>query len=117
MEAKATHARMILVIGTLREAVKAGRGALQDEGVRFVSFRDLTRDLLADTKPEMVLSALMGEGFDALDLARVLSDLGFQGLYRALTPPLPDPKSVRDEILGAAPGLDFDLLIVGPQIH
>ncbi len=103
---------MILVIGNLRSWERAGRDIPRIEGFRFAAFDELSADLLRDARPDLVLSALMGESFDALDLARRLDELGFRGRYRALTNPLPRPDDVRDEVRAAAPGLDFDLFVV-----
>jgi hypothetical protein len=103
---------MILVIGNLRSWALAGRPVPLLDGFRFASFEDLSAALLEETRPHLVLSALMGESFDAVDLARRLAELGFAGRYRALTNPLPRPEDVREEVRAAAPGLDFDLFVL-----
>lgn len=107
---------MILVVGEL-SATGRGAAATAAEDFRFVAFADLTAAVLDEVRPGMVLSSLVSKGYDAVDVARSLARLGFTGLYRALSPPLPDPRAVRDEVRGAAPGLDFDLIIVGEAIH
>lgn len=108
---------MILVVGNLERWAARGRGLPDLVGFAFVAFHSLTPDLLDDLAPEMVLSPLMGEGFDAVELARRLWQLGFAGRYRALTTPLPDLDAVRAEVREAAPDLDFDLYVLRSLAH
>lgn len=103
---------MILVIGPLRLTGGEGPPALRRDGYRFARFADLDAALLRDTAPAMVVSALIGDRFDAVDLARRLAELGYAGPYRALSPPLPRPALVKAEVRAAAPDLDFDLVVV-----
>lgn len=107
---------MILVIGHLRLDGK-GHPALLRQGYRFASLAELDGALLREIAPQMVLSALIGDSFDALEVARHLSCLGYAGPYRVLSPQLPSPGLVLSEIRAAAPGLDVDLLMVshGPD--
>jgi hypothetical protein len=105
---------MILVIGNLLSWEREGRPVPSLDGFRFTSFADLDEHLLNGLKPEVVLSALMGESFDAVDVARRLAELGFTGRYRALTNMLPNADAVRDEVREVAPDLDFDLFVIRP---
>ena len=103
---------MILVIGHLSFTGGEGPGILPEQSFRFASFSDLDGPLLQAVRPDMVVSALIDDNFDAVDMARRLTDLGYAGPYRALSTPLPRPGIVKAEVRGAAPGLDFDLIIV-----
>ncbi len=106
---------IMLVVGNLRSWARQGRVPPQIDGFHFVGFQDITPDYLADLNPEVILSALMADQFDALDLARKLSDAGFQGRYRAVTVDIPNPRAVMAEVRAVAPGIDFDLYIIdGP---
>lgn len=107
---------MILVIGDLESWEREGRPVPRMEGFRFARFPELTAPLLAETKPDMVLSALVGDEFDAMEVARRLVEFGFQGRYRALTDDLPDAGAVRAEIQEIAPNLDFDLFLIRPTL-
>ncbi len=102
----------MLVIGNLRSWSRAGRSLPQLAGLDFIALADLDAALLDRLRPDIVLSALLGEDFDAMDVARRLATLGFQGRYRALTAALPAPGVVRAEVRAVAPGLDFDLFIL-----
>lgn len=80
------------------------------ERFHFHAFHEINRCLLSRLCPDVVLSALMGPGFDAIELAALLEELGFSGRYRALVASLPDAGLVRREVRAAAPGVDFDVL-------
>jgi hypothetical protein len=103
---------MILVIGNLQSWQRDGRSVPALEGFRFAGFDELTADLLDGVLPDLVLSPLMGESFDALDVAQRLDALGYRGRYRALTNPLPEPDAIRSEVRAVAPGLDFELFVM-----
>lgn len=103
---------MILVIGNLSTWEREGRPAPTLEGFRFTHFEGLDLGLLAEVRPDMVLSTLVGDGFDAIDVARRLRELGYRGRYRALAHALPNEEAVRAEIEEAAPELDFDLVVL-----
>ena len=80
--------------------------------IQFIDFANLTEDLSEKTHPDLVLSPLMGDDFDVVDIARQLHDLAFHGRYRAISENIPNADLVRDEVQFHAPGLDFDLLIL-----
>lgn len=103
---------MILVIGHLGLGRSEGHPVLRQQGYRLACFAELDAALLRAIAPDMVISMLIGEGFDAMDLAQRLVELGYAGSYRAFCPPLPRPDLVRAEVRATAPGLDFDLLVV-----
>lgn len=81
-------------------------------GTRFVDFDELTPELLELHQPDVVLSPLVTQGFDCVELAHRLVNGGFGGRYRAFAGDLPRPDLVTREIRTSFPGLDFDLLVV-----
>ncbi|HVG49591.1 MAG TPA: hypothetical protein VM899_15820 [Rubellimicrobium sp.] len=103
---------MILMIGHPRPSQGAPHPVLLQHGYRLACLAELDAALLDATQPDMVISALIGNGFDAIDVARRLAELGYHGPYRALSHPLPRPGLVRAEIRAAAPDLDFDLVVL-----
>jgi hypothetical protein len=105
---------MILVIGNLRTWEREGRPVPDLDGFRFASFAELDEQHLTDPVPDVVFSALMGESFDAVDVARRLAELGYAGRYRALSNAVPSSDTIRDEIRDVAPDLDFDLFLLRP---
>jgi hypothetical protein len=71
----------------------------------------ISRPFLEEFAPHFVVSPLFAAGFDIMDVARRLSQLGFRGGYRAVAAsPLPDPALVLAEVRAACPGLDVDIL-------
>lgn len=80
------------------------------ERFHFHAFDEVCAELLDRLRPNIVLSALMGAGFDAIELAARLDQLGFSGRYRALAHDLPDAALVCREVRAAAPRIDFDLV-------
>jgi ABC-type Fe3+-hydroxamate transport system substrate-binding protein len=103
---------VILVVGNLRSWNFAGRSLPDIEGFHFSGFQNLSSELLAELHPDLILSPLMAENFDATDLARLLQAVGYLGAYRAVTNELPNPRVVVTEVRGMAPAVDFDLFIL-----
>lgn len=81
-------------------------------GVHFIGIADLTARKLCETGAAIVLSPLVGDDFDVVDVAHRLLSLGFRGRYRAISEELPDAELIREEIRCFAPELDFDLLLM-----
>ena len=106
---------VVLVVGNLRQWQRDGRLLPELHDFHFSEFDQLTAALLDDIAPDVILSALMGAEFDAVDLARCLAGLRFRGRYRALTTRLPNPETVRAEVQAVAPALDFDLFMLDPK--
>lgn len=78
-------------------------------------FHDISAATLSLHQPDVVLSPLVSEAFDCLDLAHALSEAGFRGRYRAVAAHIPDPGLVRREIRSMAPQIDFDIILVRPR--
>ena len=100
---------VMLVIGQKNEWADPGIAA-EVADYYYVDFCDLDQLLMDRIKPDTVVSALFGRGFDAMDVAKQLYTIGFTGRYRALTGNLPNPEMIRREVAQVAPGLDFDVL-------
>lgn len=103
---------VVLVIGNLDRWKETGRLLPQLPGFHFTAFADVTADLLHRLTPALVVSALTGDDYDVIELARRLAALAYGGQYRVLTSGLPDAQLVRNEVHAVAPQIDFDLLDV-----
>ncbi|MEM9788296.1 MAG: hypothetical protein AAF801_17495 [Pseudomonadota bacterium] len=103
-----------LVIGDLQRWSAEGRGfaALQD--FHFTDIADLNAELIDRLDTEIILSALVADAFDAVDVAVKLIDLDYRGKYRALADQSVDAPLITKEIRSLSPNLDFDLLVLGP---
>jgi hypothetical protein len=62
--------------------------------------------------PALVLSPLLTPVFDAIDLARYLSQRGFRGRYLALVDRLPSANLIRREVEAQSPDLNFDVVVL-----
>lgn len=101
----------ILIVGARRTCPDSG-AAPRVEGFHFCCYDELTVATLMASRPAIVISPLVGDGFDAIDVAQRLAAIGFSGGYRAVAEPLPRKDVVLAEVRLAAPGLDVDLLPV-----
>lgn len=103
----ATTAAVLLVVGD--QSDWCGPDS-RSEGMVFIDYSALTCALLDRLKPEMVMTSLFGRKYDALDVARKLSEYGYSGSVRAVSAPLPRPELIKREIKQSAPGIDFDIV-------
>lgn len=81
--------------------------------IRALPLSDLDQEPLTGPQaPALILSYLVTPVFDALDLARLLSDHGYRGRYLALCEHLPNPMLIRREVTAQSPGVNFDVIIL-----
>ncbi len=62
--------------------------------------------------PDLVLSPLLTPEFDALDLARILTQCGYRGRYLALVDRLPSANLIRREVSAQSPNINFDVIVL-----
>ncbi len=101
-----------LVIGDLARWRAQGRVVPPLDGFQFVEIEALNADVVNEKEPDIILSPLVADDFDAVDVAVKLIELRFQGRYRAISDDLPDADLIRQEVRNFAPQLDFDLLLM-----
>ena len=108
-------ARPVLAVEIASDVVSALPPNLVQPGA---VIRSVALDHLADTQlvgpaaPIFVLSRLVTPEFDALDLARMLSQYGYRGRYLAFVDRLPDAKLIRREVAAQSPVINFDVIIL-----
>ena len=102
----------ILIIGDLARWNAQGRGVVSYENFKFSEFSSLTAPVFANMAPTIVLSPLVGDNFDVIDVAIRLTELKYGGRYRAIAEDVPNEDMIRKEVRTHAPDLDFDLLTV-----
>ena len=83
------ESKTTLVVGNLSRWKADGRKMPEAEGLVFVEIRDLTADIITQTRAAIILSPLVADDFDVVDVAERLISLGFQGRYRAIALSLP----------------------------
>lgn len=108
---------MILVVGKPSNWTALARALPRGVTLRFDPIEALTPAHLRELKPDLVLSPLLGDGFDAVEVAQRLAKAGFQGRFRVVAPPLLNPEVVRAEVQEAAEEIDFDLMVMGGRPH
>ena len=107
-----SSAASTLIIGDLQRWKSEGRDTASYGNFIFLSLAELTGHVMADVMPQIILSPLIADDFDALDVAAALAALGYNGCYRALTSATEDAAVVRQEVSAVAPLLDFDILSI-----
>lgn len=98
------------------EPVEWDRAGLP-EGARIVKipFRALTKPLLSETRPAIVLGPLVSPSLDAMQIAERLGELGYHGTLLLLGPVLPNPSLVAREIRAASGSKDIKVELVAPS--
>ena len=104
-----------LVIGDIARWSGAGRATIAFGDFAFCNLAGLRCDILRDFNPDIVLSPLIGDDFDVIEVAIILRRLGYKGLYRSISPHVPLTAIIRAEVARVAPDLDFDLLVLPLQ--
>ncbi len=102
----------ILVVGNLKRWKAEGRLTNRLDDFHFIDFDALNEKTLLDFAPDIILSPLFGDTFDALDIALRLQELGFKGRYRSVADQIPKGDAIRADIAIHAPDIDFDVLLL-----
>ncbi|WP_339107236.1 hypothetical protein [Thioclava sp. GXIMD4216] len=100
--------RRILVIEPTMELPHALRG-VTGAAITIARLTTIDAALIERTAPDLVLSPLLSEAFDILDLARVMIRYGYNGPLRAYSLPLPNADLIRREVRQIWPNGDFDI--------
>lgn len=101
-----------LVIGDLARWRAQGKMVPPLEGFQFLDFHELNEMVISMKAPDIILSPLVADEFDAVDIAAKLISYRFEGRYRAIADDVPDASLIRREVRQFAPDLDFDLLLM-----
>ena len=89
-----------IVVGDMAQWTARQKDIPVIDGIAFHSAEDIILGRVDIHKVQIILSPLITQGRDALEIASCLQDQGFRGMYRV----------VADEVRGLAPDLDFDIL-------
>jgi hypothetical protein len=109
------HSRTVLAVSLGPETLDLlPRHVLEPHSyVARVTYDDLDSMSFAGPKaPALVLSPLLTPVFDAIDLARYLSQRGYRGRYLALVDRLPSANLIRREVEAQSPDLNFDVVVL-----
>lgn len=109
-----TAAATILAVGDVVADYADALRFPEGDKICHVGFADVTPEKLIALLPVMVVSPLVANGFDCLDLALRLQMIGYRGKFRVLAPDVTRPAMIRSEITAQAPDLDVEILTVLP---
>ncbi len=98
-----------LAVGDSEEWLRERR-ILTRDSVAFIAFHEIDETVLASLGPSLVYSPLLATSFDCIDLALLLSKLGYEGRYRAVSDNVPKPNLVEREVRQLCPRLDFKIV-------
>lgn len=110
-----TTSRTVLAVALARDALDLlPRHVLEPHSyVAEIDFDELdSMSFAGPDAPALVLSPLLTPVFDAIDLARYLSQQGYRGRYLALVDRLPSANLIRREVEAQSPDLNFDVVIL-----
>ncbi len=102
---------VVLAVGDMSHWRTTGRNLPWGSQITFADFSDITDELIATMRPDVVISPLLCRSFDCLDLAAALSGAGFRGRLRIMAPKLPRPEVVLAEARALCPMIDVDLIL------
>ncbi len=98
----------ILAVGDREEWLRQGHN-LPRENLAFVAFEDLTEATLEKYAPTTIISPVLTQGFDCIELTLLLRNLGYRGVYRALAHDMPKPALIEREVMQLYPDLNFKI--------
>lgn len=102
----------ILFVGNIDHWMDANSILPQMANTKICTIDELTPELFNNHHPDIVLSPLVTSQFDVMELAIKLDHLNFEGQFRAITAPMPNPEIILSEIRFECPALDFDLIVL-----
>ena len=86
--------------------------AMDFDQIVFAEFEEINVSTLDMFEPDAIVSPVVANTFDCIDLVQKLLELGYRGVYRAIAQQMPNPEIVRREVRALHPALDFDILIL-----
>lgn len=104
----------VLVVGNIGLLFATMPELPLSSGALFCVIDDLTPAFLERHNPQIIISPIVTSQYDVMELAVRLDQLNFEGQFRALSAPLPNPEIIISEIRFECPALDFDLIVVQP---
>lgn len=81
--------------------------------MQVICLSQITDELLDKLRPNVVMTPLVSDSFDALEVAEVLYCAGYTGELIVIASKLPRPKLVERELRDSAPGLRVTLSMSG----
>lgn len=95
-------ARRLLYIGS-----GEGLDTCSGDDLRFLPLMALTRQVLAEMAPDLVVFSLIAQDHDAVAVIETLQSLGFRGGCLVLAPALPNPQAIEAELRRSGPAMQI----------
>lgn len=100
----------VIAVGDPDEWARQGN-PLPNDGMAFISFDEISENILAHYNPKVVFSPVLASNFDCIDLAILLQQVGYTGSYQAMAKDLPKPDLIEREVAHICPRIDFSIVI------
>ena len=100
----------ILAIGDPREWEDRDRIFPDAKDMSFLNFEKFDEAALEHYQPHSIYSQVLTPNFDCVELAVLLQNLAFDGIYKAFGRNLPKPKLVEREVRQSCPGVNFEVV-------
>lgn len=101
---------LALVVGMMLEELPQKETSLSNARLETLPYTLLHAALASVPWADCVISPMVSEYFDAMDMATELCLAGFTGTYMVVIPPLPRPDIVRRELCQICPNLNIELV-------
>lgn len=101
---------VVLAVGDVFQWHEASNSLPENAQITFADFSDVTADFLDMLKPQVIISCLVSQHFDFIDLGQTLQAVNFQGCFRIIAPKLPNPSVVVSEAQSMCPKLNIDFV-------
>ena len=105
-----------LVVGEIARWTSDGRIIPDVRDLTYVEFEELSANVLETIRPDVILSPLVLDSFDAFQVMNLLTKWGYEGRYRAVSQHLPNLPMICREIKAEGPYVDFDIVIMPPTL-
>lgn len=100
----------LLAVGDKTGWLSSQKGLPDSPSITYMSIEDITKCLLHELAPDLIVSPVLCRAFDCIDLSLLLSACEYQGAYRAVGGDLPRPQMIENEIRQLCPHLDFAIV-------
>ncbi|MCV2881099.1 hypothetical protein [Actibacterium sp. XHP0104] len=100
---------LALAVGLTGDDLFHFSGQLSETRVEYLPLMLIHAALARAPWAETVITPLVAEHFDAMDMAAELALADYRGTYAVLVPPLPRPAIIRRELAAICPGVHIEL--------
>ncbi len=100
----------LLAIGDPDEWCEQGNALPIGGQMSFLAFHELSEAAIEHFQPSVIYSPVLAHDFDCIEVAMLLSTLGFDGIYRAFATDLPRPDVIEREVRQLCDDFTFEII-------